>query len=71
MDLSRSARAKAAISAGRLAFPCERGQKIRLEVRRDRFISELFNGEPDLFVVERLRGGEMLDELFEHAMILG
>ena len=49
----------------------QRSQKIRFEERRDGFIGEVFHGAMDLPVVERLGGGQVLDELLEHALILG
>ncbi len=55
----------------RFAFLREGGQEAGLEIRRNGFIGEPVNGLPDLFIVERTGGGELLDEFFEHAMILG
>jgi hypothetical protein len=48
----------------------ERGQKVSFETSRNFFVGELFNSGVDLPVIERLCGGEVLDELFEHASIL-
>ena len=71
MDLSRRARANAAISPGVSPFCAKRGQEIGLEMRQNGFIGKLFNGLPDLFIVQQLRGDKMFDEFFEHALMLG
>ena len=66
MDLSRRARAKAAISPVRFAFFRQRGQEIGLDRGRNFFVGELFHCLADLLVVERSRRAELLSELFEH-----
>ena len=70
MDLSRKARANAAISPGVSPFLRERGQKIGFDRRGNFFVGELFNRLADLLVRERMRGGKLLDEFFEHGTIL-
>ena len=56
--------------AGRFAFLRERGQKISLDVRRNFFLGKLFNCQPRLLVTERLRGGQLRNELLDHGAIL-
>jgi len=56
--------------AGRLAFLRERDEKFRLARRRNFFIGQQFDGGVDLRVLQRLRGGELLNERCEHARIL-
>ena len=65
MDLSRSARAKAAISSGVSPLFAERGEKIGLQPGRNIFAGKSFDRLPYLRFCERLRGVELLDQLFE------
>ena len=64
IDLSRKARANAAISSGVSPFFASAARKSALRVCRNFLVGEMFDGHADLGVVERLRAGELLDEFF-------
>ena len=56
--------------AGGFALFRQRDQEISFDPGRNFFVGEPFNGLADLFVRERVRYGELFDELFQHGLIL-
>ena len=56
--------------SGRFTFFCKRSQKIGFKTGRNFFVGKLFNCHAHLFVVERLRGGQLGNELLDHGAIL-
>ncbi len=69
MDLSRNARANAAISPGVSPFCASAVRKSALGCRNF-FVDQLFNCLTHLLVPERLRGGQLGNELLNHGAIL-
>jgi hypothetical protein len=55
---------------GRLAFLCQRDQKVGFDGRRNLFIGQLLHGVANLFVRKRLRIGQLVSEFFEHGTSL-
>ena len=54
----------------RLAFQRERDQKFRFGRRRNFFIGQIFDGADHLRHRQRLAGGELASECFQHGAIL-